>query len=200
MKVSSEESLNILLSGNYQLALSLLDKTMFPLELAYAYFLSGRLIDAQNAIITQDSIRCNWLRGLISLIKEGRMYSPTYFQVRNFLELDIDLLIRAQRADYLEKVLAYAPELTKINSETYKLIARVLFNNNLISLAKYYFDLYKNEVFYDPELHFMYAKYYILRKEYKEALYSINNCLHVMPKYNPALKLKSEIEKILSEK
>lgn len=190
----------LILDGNFSVALKVINREEYPLETAYALFLSGNLIEAEILLHNIDSIRSNWLKELISLIKTDGMPNVTYFQVRNFLELDIDLLIRAQKTNYLEKLLAYAVILTEVNKETYKLISRVLFNNNLISLAKYYFDLYKDVVFYDPELHFMYAKYYILKKEYQNALKSINYCLEVLPEYFPARKLKQEILNNIKEK
>lgn len=190
----------ILLAGDYKQALGLIDRKNHPLEAAYACFLAGQLIESEAIIKNLDSTRANWLKNLVALMKTGEMPSPTYFQIRSFLELDIDLLIRAQKVNYLEKIFSYAEILTDINNETYKLIARVLFNNNLISLAKYYFDLYKDVLFYDPELHFMYAKYYILKHEYENALSSINHCLYAMPKYFPALKLRDEIVSLMNEK
>ena len=189
-----QDPFKLLLAGNYKELLQSDKRFAYPMETAYALFLSGNFVEAEKVLAGQDSIRINWLRELILLIKDEGMPNVTYFQIRNFLELDIDLFIRAQKAAYLEKLLAYSCVLTKVNRETYKFIARVLFNNNLISLAKYYFDLYKNEVFYDPELHFMYAKYYILKQEYEDALVSIEHCLRAMPHYYPAQKLKSEIE------
>ena len=86
-----------------------------------------------------------------------------------------------------------AEVLTEVNKECYKFIGRVLYNNNLRSLAKVYLDKYKDVVYYDPELHFIYAKYYLEEQQYKLALASINQCLLVLPEYFPAKKLKEEI-------
>lgn len=196
----NSDPIKLILNGNFSVALKYINREEYPLETAYALFLSGNLIEAEFLLHNIDSIRANWLKELICLIKTDGMPNVTYFQIRNFLELDIDLLIRAQKTNYLEKLLAYSVILTEVNKETYKLISRVLFNNNLISLAKYYFDLYKDVVFYDPELHFMYAKYYILKKEYQSALKAINYCLEVLPEYFPARKLKQEILINLNEK
>lgn len=183
----------LILEGKFSFALAEPEIKNYPLEYAYALFLSGNLPDAEQKLRNLDSIRANWLKELIMLVKTDGMPNVTYFQIRNFLELDIDLLIRAQKTNYLEKLLAYSVVLTEVNKETYKLIGRVLFNNNLISLAKYYFDLYKDVVFYDPELHFMYAKYFIIKKDYQHALKAINYCLEALPEYYPAKKLQKEI-------
>ncbi len=194
MKISPKESVDkLLLSGKYNLALQDYSIESFPIEYSYALFLAGDFDKALFALSFIDSIRANWLKELINLFLYSKMQAPTYFQVRNFLELDIDLMIVSQKFQYLEKVLNYSNVLSDINKEAYKLIGRVLFNNNLISMAKIYLDLYKNAVYYDPELHFMYARYYILQSDYKSALNSINQCLLSLPEYYPALKLRSEI-------
>ncbi len=182
-----------LLAGDYISALSDKNISNQPLVYSYALFLSGQFEPALEMLEQNDSIRANWLKELINLMVQGKMESPTYFEIRNFLELDIDLFIASKKVNYLEKLLAYSGILTEINKETYKLIGRVLFNNGLYSLSKYYLDLYKNRVYYDPELHFIYAKYYMEYKDYKNALTAINLCLNALPEYYPAKLLKTEI-------
>lgn len=195
--MASSEALELLLAGDYTAALENLEKEMYPLEYAYAEFLAGEFDLANELLSGVDSIRANWLRDLILLMKKQRMENVTYFQIRNFLELDIDLFIRAQKINYLEKLLAYSEVLTEINKECYKFIGRILYNNNLRSLAKVYLDKYKDVVYYDPELHFIYAKYYLEGRDYKMALASINQCLQVLPEYFPAKNLKDEIMRFL---
>ena len=190
----SEQGIFCLLKGNYQEAKGLIKQEDYPLELAYAYFLSGGISQALKILSLIDCTRANWLRELINLVVTSKMQNVTYFQIRNFVELDIDLFINSKRIDYLEKLFAYSSKLSEVNSETYKLIGRVLFNSNLFSLAKYYLDLYKNIVYYDPELHFLYAKFYLLDGNYELALSSINSCLNSLPAYYPAKKLRNEIE------
>lgn len=190
---------DLLLAGDYVSAQENLDIEKYPLIFAYALFLSGDFERADCVLTHIDSIRANWLRKLIILFTHGKMVRPTYFEIRNFLELDIDLFIISQRINYLEKLLGYSKQLADVNRETYKLIGRVLFNNNLLALSKTFLDLYKNMVYYDPELHFIYAKYYIIQKDYNSALTSINQCLMVLPEYYPALLLKSEIKNLLEK-
>lgn len=191
-------AVKMLLNGDYISALNDINISNEPLLCAYALFLAGDFDKARQFLLQIDSIRANWLKELINLMISGEMQKPTYFEVRNFLELDIDLFIVSQKINFLEKLLKSSARLAEVNKETYKLIGRVLFNNNLLSLSKYYFDLYKNMVYYDPELHFMYAKYYILQKDYKTALDSINSCLAALPEYYPAKILKRDIIGLLN--
>ena len=183
-----------LLSGDYNEAKKNIDPIKQPLEFAYACFLSGEMSDVLKYLTNVDSIRANWLRELVNLIVTSKMQNVTYFQIRNFLELDIDLFINSKRIDYLEKLFTYSSKLCDVNTEVYKLMGRVLFNNKLYSLAKYYLDLYKDIVYYDPELHFLYTKFYLLEGNFDLALRYINSCLQTMPTYYPAIKLKREIE------
>ena len=199
MTISSFYATEQLLEGNYEVAKQYLSKETQPLELAYAFFLSGEMSSVLALIDNMDSIRSNWLRELVNLVVTSKMQFVTYFQIRNFLELDIDLLIKANRIDYLEILLAYASKLSDVNSETYKLIGRVLFNCKLYSLSKNYLDLYKDMIYYDPEVHFIYTKLFMLEKDYHKALTSINNCLAVLPAYYPALKLKKEVLALLDD-
>ncbi len=191
--MASTGALESLLSGDYLSALEKLNKEDYPLEYAYAAFLAGNFELAKSILATVDSIRANWLKELILLMTAKKMEAVTYFQIRNFLELDIDLFIKAQKINYLEKLLGYSEVLSEVNKESYKLIGRILFNNHLRSLAKFYLDKYKDEIYYDPELHFIYSKFYLEEENFKLALSSINQCLLVLPEYFPAKKLKQEI-------
>ncbi len=186
----------LFLAGDYVSALEDSNIESYPLIYAYSLFLSENYTAARNVLQGIDSIRANWLGELISLVNDLKMVKPTYFEIRNFLELDIDLFIASQRINFLEKLLGYSKQLSEVNRETYKLIGRVLFNNNLLALSKTFLDLYKNMVYYDPELHFIYAKYYMAQKDYNSALSSINQCLIALPEYYPAILLKREITKL----
>lgn len=194
----SEGAIDKLLSGNYKEISNELSIETHPLECAYILFLKGDIRRVLDILSSIDSIRANWLRELVNLVATSKMQNVTYFQIRNFLELDIDLFIKSERVDYLETLLCYADKLSEVNNESYKLIARVLFNDKLYSLSKYYLDKYKDLIYYDPELHFIYAKYYIHEKDYCSALQAINRCLQVLPAYYPAIKLRDEIQYCLS--
>lgn len=198
--MQNNSTIKAFLSGDYKSAILQLDERLYPLELAYAYFFEGNNSKALDLLSNLDSIRAKWLQELVNLMITNKMKSVTYFEIRNFLEIDIDLLIKAQKIDYLQRLLAYSPELAKINTETYKFIGRILLNSNLMSLAKYYLDKYKDMVYFDPELHFMYARYYIKEDDMENALVSIDNCLLAMPTYYPALELKKLIQTNIDKK
>ena len=83
--------------------------------------------------------------------------------------------------------------LSNINQETYKYVARVMYENKFYDAAFNYMEKSKKLFYQDPELHFMFAKYYTDNKLYDKALQHINECLNIVPGYFPALELKKII-------
>ena len=85
-----------------------------------------------------------------------------------------------------------------INQESYKYVARVMFENRLYKVAKEYLEKSKNIFYNDPELHFLFAKYYLKMREYESADYHLNECLKIQPDYYPALSFKKELSRYLA--
>ena len=107
-----------------------------------------------------------------------------------------DFLLKNDKIDYVEQCLGALEFLSSINQESFKFTARVMLQNKLYTSALKYMERSK-EIFYnDPELHFMYAKYYMDINNYKDAYSCINECLHLLPEYYPAQILKQRIEQI----
>ena len=65
------------------------------LEYGYCLILEGQLDKAEQVLKTIDSIRADWAVKLIPFMKGHVEILPTYFQIRNFLEIDINLLLLA---------------------------------------------------------------------------------------------------------
>ena len=83
-----------------------------------------------------DSPRSHWGDALVSILSDGWMTKrPTYFQIRNFMEIDTDFLLKNQKIDYVEQLLGALEIFSKINSQTYKFAARVMLENNLLQAA-----------------------------------------------------------------
>jgi tetratricopeptide (TPR) repeat protein len=176
------------------------DLEIYPnsLEHAYLAILNDDLFKAHNIFTRLDSPRSRWGNVLVSILSDGWMTQrPTYFQIRNFLEIDIDFLLKNQKIDYVEQILGALEIFSKINSQTYKFAARVMLENHLLQAAYTYMEQAKQVYYHDPELHFMLAKYYIKVKNYEKAYFSIKECLSLLPDYYPAINLKHEIEEIV---
>ena len=121
---------------------------------------------------------------------------PTYFQIRNFLEIDLDFLLKNEKLDYVEQLLGALEFFSGINQETYKFAARVMYENNLLSAA-YNYMLKSKEIYYnDAELQFMLARYFLRVHDIEEAYFYINECLKLIQDYYPALVMKQKIEEM----
>lgn len=162
-------------------------------ELAYLNLLEKKLDDAEQIFYKIDSPRANWGKVLVSILKGQVIRYPTYFQVRNFYEIDLDFFIKNESIDYVESLLGALEFLVNINHEVYKYAARVMYANKLFSIAFDYMNKSKAVNYNDAELHFMLSKYYYENKNYKFAFYSINECLNLIPDYYPAHILKQLI-------
>jgi hypothetical protein len=123
---------------------------------------------------------------------------PTYFEIRNFYEIDLDFLLKNEKIEYVETLLGALDILSKTNQEIYKYTARVMLVNNLPEIAKKYLDKSK-EIFYnDVELHYIYAKFYFDNRQFNKANFHIDECISFLPDYHPAIVLKKEIAKYLA--
>ena len=191
--ISYEEAKKELELGITRNCISYFKDNGFNLEYGYCLMLDGNLSEAEIEFRKIDSLRSDWAIKLIPFMKGYVEVLPTYFQIRNFLEIDINLLLLAKQNDFVAYILGGADLLYSVNCESYKFISRVLMNNGLFGSSKTYLDKAKNSTYNDPELHFMYCHYYIHNNEYNKALEAINNCLSILPEYYPAKKIKEAL-------
>ncbi len=163
---------------------------------AYLAILADDLDSAEKVFSEIDSPRGKWGMSFVSILKGFMTVYPTYFGIRNFLEIDLDFLLKNEKINYVEQCLGALEILSSINQETYKFAARVMLENHLYSSALKYMDRSKQIYYNDPELHYMYAKYYLETNNLSEACFYVNECLNLLPDYYPARLLKQRIEEI----
>ncbi len=169
----------------------------YMLEYAYSLLLDDNLTQAKQIFesLKEKDIRAHWACCLISFIEGEISEYPTYFEIRNFFEIDLNILISYYKGDYVEKILRYADFLFSVNPETYKFIGRVLYNNNMESQALFFLERAKCYFFHDPELHFLLGYIYYKKNDLLIAEKSLKDCLYVLPKYFPAEDLLDKILK-----
>lgn len=163
---------------------------------AYLAILNDDLDAAQTVFSRIDSPRGKWGLSLVSILKGYMTIFPTYFGIRNFLEIDLDFLLKNEKIGYVELCLGALEVLASVNQETYKFAARVMLKNKLNTSALKYMERSKQIYYNDPELHFMYAKYYFDVNNFKDSYFYLNECLKLLPSYYPAILLKQRIEEI----
>ena len=166
------------------------------LEHAYLAVLKDDLSAAEKIFMNIDSPRAKWGKALVSIIKGYMQEFPTYFQIRNFLEIDLEFLIKNEKIEYVEQLLGALEYLAGINQQVYKFAARVMFENNLYSVALSYMEKSKEIYYNDPELHFMFARFFLNVNNYIEAERYIHECRKLMPDYYPAKLLEAQIDGI----
>lgn len=167
------------------------------IEHAYLAIIQDDLNAAEKILINIDSPRAKWASVMLSIIKDRFLYVyPTFFQIRNFLEIDLDFLIKNKKIDYVENLLGALEIFSSINQEVYKFAGRVMFENSLWTASLKYFEESKKIFYNDPELHYLLTKYYLKMNNIKEAYFYINECLKLLPTYYPAKILKQQIEEI----
>ena len=164
----------------------------YELEYAYSLLLDDKLEEAEKVIETKDSVRYDWLLKLISMCR-GETEYPTYFQLRSFLEIDMSLLIKAGKFDYVNNIMKLAKKFQGINNESYKFFGRCLLKNGYPEEAKIFLDMSLNEYYNDVELHYLITEYFLLKGEWDRAKKSAENCLKINPQYYPA---KTTYEKL----
>ena len=191
MTLTYKEAENLLETGKIKECIDYFRDGHYTLEYAYALVLSGDLDNAEFVIKDMVSTRADWLRKLIPIMKGFLKTCPSYFQIRNFLEIDIDMLFKSKQTKFIQQIINSADILQSINNETYKFLARVLLKNNLPEGCKLFLDKSLDSFYNDVELHFLYVEYYMFLGDYENAKKSADNCLKINSEYYPAKKIKA---------
>ncbi len=195
MIMSYESAKNALINLNFQDCEKYFKNHNCVLEQGYCELLKGHLSSAKRLFsqISNHNPRAHWALRMIQFIDGYVTFLPTYFEVRNFLEVDVNLLLKAGKLDWVEGIINGDDLLFAVNGESYKFIARVLMYNNFQDIAKIYLDKGIEKSYSDPELHIILADYYLFKKDKESAIKSLNNCLSVLPEYFPAKNKLAEI-------
>lgn len=167
----------------------------YILESAYSFLLNENLEEAKMnfMLIKEQDNRANWALFMISMIEGDVREYPTYFQLRNFLEIDLSIFITHFKGEYADKILRYCDFMFTINPEVYKFVGRCLYNNNLEPQAMFFLEKAKSYFYQDPELHYLLAYIYYRQNDIVNARKAAETCLQVLPKYFPAVDLLSKI-------
>lgn len=173
-------------------------KKGYILENAYFELLSDNIQKAKNLFnaIKQNDIRAHWASFMISMIEADIREYPSYFELRNFLEIDLNILINFFKGDYVEKIVRYADFMFTINPEVHKFIGRVFYNNGYDEQGMYFLDRARSYFYHDPELHYLLAFIYYNRKNFEKAEKALNDCIYILPEYYPAVNLLKKVKSL----
>ena len=107
---------------------------------AYLAILNDDIETAKKIFSTISSPRAEWGVSLCEIISGYLKKTPSYFQIRNFLEIDMDFLLKNEKLDYIELLLGSIDILVRVNQEAYKFVARVMFENKLYKASQQYME------------------------------------------------------------
>jgi len=167
----------------------------YKLEQAYCELVLDNLSGARQIFseIEDQDARAHWGLIMLDFIKGTVSNYPTYFELRNFLEIDLNILITYCKGNYVEKIVRYADFMFTINPETHKFIGRVFLNNDMKPQAMFFLKRAKDHFYHDPELHYILASIYYEDGDISLCQKALNTCLEVLPNYAPAKALMAKI-------
>jgi tetratricopeptide (TPR) repeat protein len=167
----------------------------YTLESAYCHLLNKNLSKAKELFLTisDKDKRAHWGAILVSLC-DGKVDDyPSYFELRNFFEVDINIMCKYYLGNFIENICSYSDWLATINPEIYKYLGRIFIKNNYPDIGITFLKRGKDYFFNDPELHFLLAEYYFSNKDFSEAKHALTNCLNILPDYFPAESMLDKI-------
>lgn len=184
------------LAGRLKGCRAFFESNQYYLEAGYCCIVLDELDKAEKLFqYAKDSdIRASWGLFLLQLLRGDIKSFPTYFQIRNFLELDLNILILYCKGDYVEKIIRYADFMAYYNPECYKFIGRAFWANNLMPAAMFFLRKARDKFYQDPELHYLLAYiFFHNEKNVAQCHKSLNACLEILPEYAPANSLKNKL-------
>lgn len=198
MVLNYQKAKEELLTGKIDDCQQFFVKNGYMLELAYARLLCEDVEGAKKlfSAIENNDIRAHWALFMISLIEGEAQEYPSYFELRNFLEIDLNILITYYKGDYVEKIIRYADYMYTINPEVHKFIGRVLYNNGLVEQGLFFLNRAKSYFYHDPELHYLLGYIYFSQGKLDEAQKALENGLRILPEYYPTENLLKNIIEI----
>lgn len=203
MTVEYEQIKEKFLSGTSDGCEVFFEKNGFYTEAGYCYIILDELEKARD-MFTRASIsdiRGHWGLVLLQMLAGKVTLNPTYFEIRNFLELDLSIFIKYYKAEYINEILKFSDFMAYYNPETFKYLGRAFWANNFIPAAMFFLRKAKDKFYNDPELHYLIAYIaYHNDKDFKQAEKSLKTCLEILPEYAPAIALQKAIRNLAIRK
>jgi len=196
MNIEYKNNVNKMLASDLNGCRHFFAQNGYTLEEAYCEILEDNIENSRKLFlsISDRDIRAHWGVFLCGLIQGKAEGYPTYFQLRNFLEIDLNILFTYYKGDYIENIVKYADWLCTINPEVHKFIGRVFLNNNLPDFGIMFLQKAKSYFFNDPELHYLMAEHFYKQNQINECKKALENCLYVLPDYYPAVALQRKLK------
>ncbi len=196
MPAKYEQIKNKFLSGDNEGCLSYFEKHGYVLESAYCSLIEENFDKAEKYFkqISEQDPRAHWGLVLVQMLCGDVTLNPTYFEIRNFLEIDLNLMIKYYKGDFVENIIRYSDFMEYFNPESYKFIGRVFWANNMLPAALFFLRRAKDRFYNDPELHYLLGYIAYEQGDTEQSKKALQACLNILPTYAPALKLMQKIQ------
>lgn len=177
-----------LYTGNIHESYIFFNKAQNIYGCAYCKFMMGCITESKVLLnlVKDSSPAVRWLLFLIEILEDDISEVPTYFQIRNFYEQDLDILFLYNQRKIINTIVEKNSYIECFNREIYKYTARVLFNNNYIDLAEKFLKKSLNVCYNDPETHFLLGELYLIKKDFIKAKQEFSLSNSVTGEYFPA--------------
>lgn len=159
------------------------------LGIAYTHFYKNEIKKAFEISnkIKNNSSASHWLNTICALLLSDENELPSYMQIRNFYEQDLEMAFMYGNKDLIEKILKLVGNLQSINGEVYKFSGRVLLNNNEDFFAEIYLKRSLNIFYGDPETHYLLGEIYEKQGFIEKAITSYQKATQSNRDYYPAI-------------
>ena len=183
-----------LYSGNIDEAENFFTKAGYKTGIAYCKFLKGEFAEGYKILsdIKEQSSFCHWLICIIEIFLNKKENIPTYFQIRNYYEQDIEMLFLYKRDKEIGNILNFSQYISNFNMEIFKYNGRIMLNHGFNEIAERFLKKSLDVCYNDPETHYLLGELYIKTNRIQLAKESFNKCIKVNNGYYPAeIKLKT---------
>lgn len=184
------------LSGKIKGCRAYFEAHNYHIEAAYCHLILGNFTKAKAHFeaVKDTDMRAHWGLLLMQMIDGNISTAPTYFEVRNFLEIDLDIFITYCKGDIVEKIVRYADYMAYYNMECYKFIGRAFWAHHLMPASMYFLNRACDRLYNDPELHYLLAYIYCYNeKNLTKCKKELDTCLNILPQYAPAVALSKKM-------
>ena len=199
MQDKYREYLEEFLQGHSGKAKIFFAKHGYLLEYAYCKIIDDDLKGAKQILLKlrDKNLRADFAYKIVNILQTKDLETldtnpdkmPKFFQLRNFLETDLNILIKYNKGDYVEKLCNISGILASINSETYKYFSRAFFFNDYVDFALHFALKAKNYFYNDAELHYHLALIMLKKEDRENAINYCKSCLRIADNYYPAKNL-----------
>ena len=157
---------------------------------AYCKFLQGNIEEARifATLIRNSSPIADWILSIICVLSNDLSKTPSYFQIRNFYEQDLEMLFKYRQYKLVDEIIKRNTYLEIYNREIYKYSARVLFNNKYYEQAKSLLLKSLGIWYKDPETHFILGEIYEKEGNIEQAKNYFKKSIEANGEYAPATR------------